>query len=244
MQLIKKLSVFLLLIFPVAVFATEVLPNVNSKAYIVSAFKYYKNISPNITKTTVIEVPFTQDSFSIPAFAVYNLTTSSFEPNFLSINVAQTGSRVEATGVTGNATAINDGNYGTFTEFPLTSVSNKAEITFRFNKSITASSLSLSLDNYVALPQSISVSANVSGQDYIVLAPVRPSGGNIVFPKTTSSVWRVVFDYVQPLRISEMKFNDISGGGVTPRGLRFLAQPKQSYQIYFGDLISRKRRMS
>ena len=48
MQLIKKLSVFLLLIFPVAVFATEVLPNVNSKAYIVSAFKYYKNISPNI----------------------------------------------------------------------------------------------------------------------------------------------------------------------------------------------------
>ena len=67
----------------------------------------------------------------------------------------------------------------------------------------------------------------------IVLAPVRPSQGDIVFPKTTSSVWQVVFDYIQPLRISEMNFNDLSSGKVTTRGLRFLAQPKQSYQIYF-----------
>ncbi len=198
-----------------------------------SAFKYYKNVSPDIAKTSVVEVPFNQDFFSMPVFAVYNLDTTSFEPYFLATKVEETESRVEAVGATGTPSFVNDANFSTYLEFPLKTSSNKAEITFKFEKAITASSLSLVLDAYVALPQSISISANVGGKDYVVLAPVRPSQGNIVFPKTTSAIWRVVFDYVQPLRISEMKFNDISGTQITGKGLRFLAQPGERYQIYF-----------
>ncbi|MDO8562172.1 MAG: thrombospondin type 3 repeat-containing protein, partial [bacterium] len=64
-------------------------------------------------------------------------------------------------------------------------------------------------------------------------APTRLSGTSISFPKTTSAVWHVTFGYVQPLRISEMNFNELSAGQTISRGLRFLAQPEQSYQIYF-----------
>jgi len=241
MSFIKKLAILTLIIFPIAVFATEILPNPQSKASIVSAFKYYKNVSPNITKTTVIEVPFNQDSFSIPVFAVYNLTTSSFEPNLLFVNSLEIKANLSASGAVNSPSLMNDGNYSTFTEFPLTANSNTTDILFNFKKPITASSLSFALDNYVALPHMVSISARdtnsqsmIYGKDFnVVLAPVRPSSGNVVFPQTTSAVWSVVFNYVQPLRISEIKFNDVSGGGITTRGLRFLAQPGQSYQIYF-----------
>jgi len=245
MSLIRKIFIFTLIIFPVAGFA--MVPNPPSPAEyknsIVSAFRYYKNISPNITKTSVVEVPFNQDSFSIPVFAVYNLTTSSFEPNVFFANSSETKSRITATGaisndpatgVVGNDTSmINDNKYGTCLDFPLTQSSNRAKVTFVFDKPITSTSLLIGLANYGTLPHSISISANVSGKEYIVLAPIQPFQNNITFLSTTSSVWHVVFDYVQPLRICEMKFNDTSGGQTITAGLRFLAQPGQSFRIYF-----------
>lgn len=230
----RKFLILLLIIFPVVGFAMTQQLVPLTKETIVSAFKYYKNVSPNITKTSVIEVPFNQSSFSIPTFAVYNLTTSSFEPNLLSVNVSETRADISATGAINSSSSMNDGNYSTYTEFPLTADSNKTEILFNFDKPITASSLSFTLDNYVALPQAISISipTNSGRGDHVVLAPIHPTNGSVVFPQTTSAIWSVVFDYVQPLRISEIKFNDISSKVMT-RGLRFLAHSGQNYQIYF-----------
>jgi hypothetical protein len=149
------------------------------------------------------------------------------------VGQVETGFTVTGTAEEDNI-SMHDGNYDTFKEFPLTASSNTVDLIFHFNKPITSSSLFFSLDNNVALPQNISISTPTNGGrgDHVVLAPIRPSNGNIVFPKTTSDVWSVVFSYVQPLRISEIKFNDDSIK-VTTRGLRFLAQPGQKYQIYF-----------
>jgi hypothetical protein len=229
MKFIKKILISFLLMFPL----TLCLADTSATLSGFSAFRYYKDVVPNVSIPTVVEIPFTQESFAIPVFNVYNLTTSTLEPNFLSINFLETSSRIQTIGAVGDSSLINDRNYSTYVEFPLNGDTGKAEITFTFDKPITTSSLAFTLDNYVALPYSVSINADVSGKDYIVLAPVRPTGGNIVFPKTTSSIWRVVFDYVQPLRIAEIKFNDISSGHVTTSGLRFLAQPGQSYRIYF-----------
>lgn len=93
--------------------------------------------------------------------------------------------------------------------------------------------MSFALDNNVALPVHISVSAEVNGQDYIALALTKPIGEQEMFPKTTSSVWRVIFEYVQPLRLTEIKFHNVSASEITTRNLRFLAQPGQSYSIFF-----------
>ena len=221
----NKLFILFLLIFPCAVFAANT-PDI-------SAFKYYENVSSSLTVPTVLEVPFSQAAFSIPVFAVYDTTTSIFEPYLFSVNHSETKSHIESVGANGIPSLINDGNYGTYLEFPLKGDSGRGEVTFYFDKPITSSSLIFTLDNNVALPQKISINANVANQDYVVLAPIKPLGGNVNFPETTSAVWRVTFDYVQPLRISEMKFNEKSNTESSTANLRFLAQPGQNYQIYF-----------
>lgn len=244
MKSFGKILTAVLLTLPFVAFAASpadstksafVKPDILPKQSVVNAFRYYKTVSPNISVPTVLEVPFSQDSFTFPFFAIYNLTTNGFEPYVFKESVArfETGSRIEANGAVGSTDMIRDGNYETFLEFPLHEGTNKAELTFTFDKPITASSLSFALDNYVALPQTISITANTASGVYTVLAPVRLYQTNISFPKTTAAVWHVAFDFVQPLRITEMKFNEFSPGTVVSRGIRFLAQPGQSYQIYF-----------
>lgn len=244
MKSFGKIIMATLLVFPFVAFAASpadskksafVKPDIMPKESVVNAFRYYQTVSPNISVPTVLEVPFNRDSFTFPFFAIYNLTTTSFEPYVFKESAVrlETGSKIEANGAVGSTFMISDGNYETYLEFPLHDGANKAELTFTFDKPITASSLSFALDNYVALPQTISITANTASGAYTVLAPARLYQTNVSFPKTTAIVWHVAFDFVQPLRITEMKFNEFSPGTAVSRGLRFLAQPGQSYEIYF-----------
>ena len=109
----KKFLILFFIMFPVAGLA--LIPNppttAELKTKIISAFRYYKNISPNITKTSVVEVPFNQESFSIPVFAVYNVTTSLFEPNLLSVNVSETRADVSVGGAANGSSLMNGGNF-------------------------------------------------------------------------------------------------------------------------------------
>lgn len=240
MQSFRKFIVALLVLGVISVFSAKPINSAfaqsatSSKIEVVNAFKYFENVLPNISRPTVLEVSFNTASITMPVFAVYNLTSSEFEPHLFSVSHLETGSQIETNGTAGSLSAIHDGNLETFKEFPLTNDENRAEITFRYEKPITASSLSFTLDNYVALPQKISVrSVNDGGVESVVLAPIYPTQGRVVFPETMSSVWRVTFDYVQPLRITELNFNELSSGQVTSQGLRFLAQPGGRYEVYF-----------
>lgn len=58
-------------------------------------------------------------------------------------------------------------------------------------------------------------------------------GNRIVFPKTTADTWMVTYRYVQPLRISELSLNENNPTSRTEEGLRFLAQPNHSYEVYY-----------
>ncbi len=231
------LVLILVLILPVAVFAigdSSVFVNtqVKPKEEIIKYFRSFKEINPKISIPKVVEVPFSQNSFSIPSFAVYNVSTGEFEPYLLSLSPVE--SNLNPKGGLGNSVYLSDNNYETYVEFPLVD-NNTASSTvdFTFDKNITSSSLYFALDNYVAMPKTIAISAEVSGSNKIVLAPVKLHSGYVIFPKTTASVWHVTFTYVQPLRISEIKFNDSSMAQSAKKGLRFLAQPGEKYQIYF-----------
>ncbi len=204
-------------------------------SYVVRAFKSFKTITPNVTVPRVVKVLFNNSDFSIPSFAVYNMTGKNFEPYLLMENTWESNRKVTVSS-NRDVSKVSDGNYQTFEDFPLTSNMDSIELIFRFDKPITTSSLTFALDNYVALPQSISVTSSENGRsDNVVLAPVRPTGGTVFFPKTTSALWAVRFEYVQPLRIAEMKFSDDLSmtDQIINRELRFLAQPGQSYKIYF-----------
>jgi Thrombospondin type 3 repeat len=229
-KLIKILAIALF-VFPFLVSATS--PTLPPYMLVQSAFRYYESVSPVLSKPTVVEVPFDQKSFSIPVFAVFNVDTKEFEPSQISIRKSDTKVYITGGGEVSIPSTINDNNYSTYFEFPVYGNQTfSTTLNFNFEKPVDASSLNFTLDNNVALPQAISIYAEVEGGERAVLTSVRPTSGNISFPRTTSNRWQVNFDYVQPLRISEIKINDLS---ITDqvRGLRFLAQPGAKYEIYF-----------
>lgn len=231
-----------LLTLPFAAFASTpatpsasvfVASDTTPKQNVVSAFRQYVSVSPNISVPTVVQVPLLQSALALSVVAIFNLTTNQFEPHLLTaVTQGDTPSQIDAPNATGNTSALTDGNYDTYLEFPVHEGANKAEITFIFAKPVAASSLSLALDNYVALPQTISIQTDTASGPYTVLAATRLYQNNVTFPKTTASVWHVSFDYVQPLRITEMKLNEFSSGTIVSRSVRFLAQPGQNYEVY------------
>jgi hypothetical protein len=234
MSFLRKFLILLVVLFPFASSAMTqaITPLQIQKDSIMSAFRYYKNVSPTISLPTVLEIPFDEESFQVPVFAVYNISDSEFEPYFFSVKEISTGARIDAVDGVGSPTDLSDGNYSTYIEFPAKGDTNKATTVFYFDKPIEASSLYFTLDNNVALPQAISISTITDGKEYIVQREVRPQGTYVVFPKTKSAVWKVSFSYVQPLRIAEMKINDLSQVKKLT-GLRFLAQKDKSYNVYF-----------
>lgn len=241
MSSLRHIVTAVLLAFPLVTYANApvspsafVTPNATPKQSVVSAFTQYLSVSPTISVPTVLEIPLTLDANALPVLAVFNLTTNEFEPYVLkeSVTRLETASTIGASGATGNTYAISDGNYETYLEFPVREGANRADITFTFNKPIVASSVSFVLDANVALPQTISLQAARVDGPYTVLASTRLSRTSVAFPKTTSSVWHISFEYVQPLRIAEMKFNESSSPTLVSKSARFLAQPGQSYQIY------------
>jgi len=229
MKFFKNFLIVFSILIPGITFSASTV-NINSDQ-VFQAFKSYKIVEPSVTVPTVVEVPFSQGSYS--GFAVYNMNTKDFEPYLYSVNQDETKVRLTALGEIGLPYSMNDVDYSTYFEFPVHGdVSFSSTINFDFEKPITAEYLNFTLDNNVALPQSISISAEVVNKDRVILAPIHPTSGNVLFPKTTSNKWQVQFSYVQPLRISEIKFNDLSNT-IVRSGLRFLATPKQSYQVYF-----------
>ncbi len=238
MKFHKKILVAAVFAIPVLAFASSISTQffVQVKSGITEAFKTYKIVTPKISTPKVLEVPFQSDISSVPIVAVYNTTANEFEPNFVSLKIDRIEIKNQisvSSGAIGRGMFASDNNYGTYVEFPISADRDSAELTFTFEKPITTSSLNFVLDSNVALPQDISVHADVNGSDYIALGTTGVYGNNISFPKTTASVWHVFFDYVQPLRISEIKFNDMTSADAQTQGVRFLAQPNQSYEIYF-----------
>lgn len=129
---------------------------------------------------------------------------------------------------------IIDNNIKTYTEFPLLTENESAEVLIIINSQtpITSSFLTLILDNNVALPNSITIRAIVDNQEKIILANQKLYQQTVYFPKTTSDKWKIIFNYSQPLRISELRLNQDNVEKLTYRSLRFLAQLNHSYRIY------------
>ncbi len=221
---IKKTLLALIILIPV--FAQAV----SSPDF--SAFQYYRDVNPAISVPTVVEVPFESVSLQQPVFAVYNTDSLEFEPNYFSVKEVPVPVKTESVQGMGNPNNLSDTDHSTYVEFPVRDELNNASIVLNFPKPVEASSLYFLLDSYVAFPQAISINAIVNGQNYVVQNKVRPQGGYVVFPKTKSMVWTITFDYVQPLRITEIKINDLSQTQKFS-GLRFLAQPGKHYRVYF-----------
>jgi len=237
----KKYIIFILIITFLVTGALPVsaIDKENPVGYVIKAFRSYEEINNLTIKVpTVVEVPFSNEFIERTDLAVFDETKNSpdFEPYFFKQETLVNEipeSVITNPGIT-NASAMIDKNSQTYTEFLLpNSEQGHIQITLSSTNPITSSSLSMLLDNNVALPNSIEIRAVVNGEERIVVANQTMFEQTIRFPKTTSSKWIVSLNFGQPLRISELRLNQDNAKVSSTRAIRFLAQPTHSYRIYF-----------
>src|SRR3989344_5636032 len=82
---------------------------------------------------------------------------------------------------------------------------------------LTASGLTLLLDNYVALPKYIEIYALTPAGTKVILAKTQMNSQTVRFPKTTAQNWIISLTFGQPLRTTELKFIEENAGVVQNR---------------------------
>ncbi|MBU1063020.1 hypothetical protein KJ700_02515, partial [Patescibacteria group bacterium] len=231
-----KLKIFCLFffVFGIVPMASAQELSQSSISSVISAFRSYKDVSNiSINVPTVVEVPFLDDFIERFDFAVFDKTTNSFEPHFFKQEINKTVFSVNTNPSINSANLMNDNNTQTYADFSLPeNEQGHAQIVLSSVVPITSSVLTTLLDNNVALPSFVEIRAFVDGQSRIVVANQRMDQQTIHFPQTTSNEWTISFTFGQPLRISELRFNQ-DNITINARAIRFLAQPAHSYRIYF-----------
>lgn len=239
----KKILLSLNVIFVFASFtayARESAPPLIDATDLLSAFQSYAEVTPSVTIPTVVEVPVSDPSFRRGQYIVYESTTKSFQPSLyresFSVAPVSVSFTSDMTSSMGNVGALSDGSTGTSVEFPVSvdARENSIRLSAVFTQPMTVTGLFLSLEEFVALPRAVEVSAmSEDGSNRTVLSRTSVSSQSIRFPKTTASRFVITLSYIQPLRISEISFFDEDILRSDGRSVRFLARPGELYTVYF-----------
>lgn len=234
---LKTLILYIFLTFVFIVTANAQGLQQSSISSVISAYRFYKDIdSISINVPTVVEIPFATDFIERFDFAILDKTINYFEPHYFKQETLVNEIPVSVSTIpnTGSANRMIDKDTRTYADFFLTeNTQGQVQITLSSPSPITSSILTILLDNNVALPTSVEIHAFVDGQNRIVVANRKMDQQTIRFPQTTSNKWQITFSYGQPLRISELRFNQDNATKSSTRAIRFLAQPSHSYRIYF-----------
>ena len=202
-----------------------------------SAYRSFKDINGLAIKTpTVIEVPFADEVFQRFDFIILDQTNNSFEPYYFKQEKVANKKPMSVSTLPriASQTLMNDNDPDTYADFPLPETgSGQTKIILSSAKPISSSSLTILLDKNVTLPRFAELRAIVNGRNKIVLAKQRLDQETLRFPPTTSNKWFITLTFVQPLRISKLLLHQDNATISSQHTIRFLAQPKHSYRIYF-----------
>lgn len=216
-------------------------PSPNDFELITNSFKNVKTFeATNINVPTVVEVGISMSELEDKRFAVYESSTDKFIPNLFKENYSELNKNIviSETGNSSNTfSEITDGKYETYSEFQLPAASQGTiSLDVIFSNQIRTNSLQLSLGKYVSLPTRISIyHQNSDGELIASLAPIKPNSTVVNFPEVTTEKLVVEMVYAQPLRITELAFNDLDSLQADEAGIRFLAKPGSEYSIYFNS---------
>ena len=201
----------------------------------INLFQSVANISNlNVVTPTVIEFNYNLSDISQESFAVIDTTQIKFVPYYLVYSSQSLDLPDKIYDITTSIEhpEIMDGNMNTYQDFPLLDKENNSlNLHIVYKNPIKSDTLTLSLERYVALPTAITLIGNVNGIQTVLVNKIRPQDYTIHFPMTTSKEWTIEMDYSQPLRIAELRFNNLLNT-VTKRGIRFIANPGSSYSIF------------
>jgi hypothetical protein len=237
-------SIALLLILSSFVFPNTVLANEENVAQVRASFQDVGQImyDSSFTIPTVIDVPVHDTSAErSDSFALYSTTKKVLVPYI--VIEQKTGEDtipiLQSTAIPNmELSHLVDGDNQSAVDFLLQEGGerNSATINYLFPTPITSSELVMKLDAYVIRPNEITVGAIVDGRKVTVLANYRPEYDVVTFPSFTARQWFVEMTYSQPLRFTELNFEDSTQKNKT-RTVRFLAQPEDTYELYFSPEV-------
>ena len=231
----KNVLIFVLICLSFAFFA-NVNAQVDNSEFDGAAFQKIITISKtNVLVPTVVELPIAPHQVTQPTFAVIqnsNGKSISYYWNKASetipvpwyVNVDEFGS----------LPALMDGNTNTNASFPLPS-EGMGRIRMQVNANVvtTVSALTFNFQKNVQLPLSIEIEMVAGdGGTQRVLAETRMNSATVVFPEVTTNNLIITLTYDQPLRISELTVGQENPATKINAGLRFLAQPKETYTVF------------
>lgn len=202
------------------------------------AFEFSARIPVEISLPTVIEVPVPVQNFRKKEFVIFEETTKEFQPAIFGERVKKPSVSIAVSASpagTGDARALSDGQES-FVEFPvlLDQDKNSVSLDVTTSQPLVASGFFLDLEPFVALPNTVEVHAIDGEKERVILAKSAVSGPSLRFPKTTSSHYRLRFEYSQPLRVREVSFFNEESPQIDGGYIRFLARPGERYSMYFG----------
>ncbi len=188
-----------------------------------------------VSVPTVVEVPLTSVQVAQPSFGVIEDSTQLQIPYYwrsaravlpLKTTVAVDGS--------GPLRSLVDGNITTSELFPLPdSGAGVVLLNLETEKVAALSSLTFLFQKNVTLPLSVSIEmVTPEGKIERVLAETLMQSNTVLFPVVSTANLQVTLTYDQPLRIGEITLGEESQAVKETAGLRFLAQPNESYTIY------------
>lgn len=188
-----------------------------------------------VSVPTVVEVPLTSIQVEQLSFGVIEDSTQRLISYYwrsvraalpLKTNVAVDGY--------GPLRSLVDGNITTSELFPLPdSGAGVILLNLESEKVAALSSLTFLFQKNVKLPLSVSIEmVTPDGRVQRVLAETLMQSNTVLFPVVSTANLQVTLTYDQPLRISEITLEEESQAVKETAGLRFLAQPNESYTIY------------
>lgn len=134
--------------------------------------------------------------------------------------------------------ALVDGDKSTKVSFPFEEkVENKAEVNISaspfYDETVTASGITFDVAENATLPSTVTIRAQTPGSSAVQLVVAkRPVSGRIIsFPSTTAYNFMIEFGLEQPLHLSEIALIQ-KGAVVHTYGIRFLAEPGETYTAY------------
>ena len=227
-KIVSVLSFFVISISSVAFAETILSPE--------AAYQNTTLITPNeLTIPTVVEIPFGGSEFTQESFLVVEKETGDYVPHRWrdSQNPIKTPWEVFFDGA--KMSTLSDGNFNTTASFELqTSAPGIAMLSIVSGQTpLTTSEIQFDFSRNVIPPKSIAINAlGDDGVPVVVLATTTFPGSRVRFPSVNTNSLQVTLEYIQPLRIAEVIVVEEAQGIEVVQGLRFLAQPGRTYEVF------------
>lgn len=201
-------------------------------AGITKAFQQYTDLSPQIEVPTIIELSVKPGADSTPtSFFVIDRGTEIPIASLVKTENIQKTSVITTS--TPGAEKLIDRNDSTGYEFYFTGTQSRATVTFNTPEAKRYSGIVIRPEANSALPTHVEVLTTLAnGEQKYVIADTPVTGTRFPFPEQAGVVWNVTFTYTQPIRISELGFQESQPAYDSLTLVRFLAQPGQQYRIY------------